>query len=97
MSKDRREQPEAPSSIIPQREAAAENTAKQADKEKAEKLYAPPKREARPAKLTAEQYLKTANVNGGIGGLVRSMHGAKIMPFAEWEALTGSLRKKQVK
>jgi hypothetical protein len=96
MSKDRREQPEAPSSIIPPPEAAGK-TAKQADKEKAEKLYAPPKRETKPVKLTAEQYLKTANLNGGIGGLVLSTHGAKIMSFAEWETLVNSLRKKQVK
>jgi hypothetical protein len=88
-------QSETLSSIIPPLKAEP-GAAKQAGKE-AEKRYAPEKREIKPAKLTADQYLKTANVNGGIGGLVLSMHGKKIMSFAEWEALAVSLRKKQVK
>ena len=67
------------------------------DKAGGGKLWTPKQREAKPAKLTAEQYLKTASVNEGIGGLVLSMYGAKIMPFAEWDALVKSLLKRQVK
>lgn len=96
MSRDRAEQQEALSLKTPP--GATEKTAEKQDKkEAAGKLWTPEKREAKPAKLTAEQYLKTANVNEGTGGLIRAMHGAKIMPFAEWETLIKTILKKQVK
>jgi hypothetical protein len=47
------------------------------DEKKAAKLYTPKKREKKPVKLSVDQYLKQANLNEGIGGLVRSMHGTK--------------------
>jgi hypothetical protein len=95
MSKDRREQPEALSSTIPPPKAETERA--EGGTDRADKLYAPEKREKTPAKLTAGQYLKTANVNGGIGGLVLSMYGNKIMSFAEWETLVKTLLKRPVK
>jgi hypothetical protein len=65
---------------------------------KAGKIYTPKQREIKPAKLTADQFLKQAgNVKEGIGGLVRSMYGEKIMSFAEWENTLNTLLKRQVR
>jgi hypothetical protein len=65
---------------------------------KAGEIYTPEKRKIKPAKLTVDQFLKQAgSVKEGIGGLVRSMYGEKIMSFGEWENTLNTLLKRQVR
>jgi hypothetical protein len=60
-------------------------------------IYTPKNREMKPAKLTVDQFLKQVNFNEGIGGLVRSIYGTKIMTFGEWETTVNTLLKRQVR
>ena len=68
-----------------------------ADTKKSDELYTPEQREKKPAKLTVDQYLKQASLKEGIGGLVRSMYGAKIMAFGEWEYCVNTFLKRTVR
>jgi hypothetical protein len=68
-----------------------------ADEKKAAELYTPKQREKNPAKLTADQYLKQANLKSDIGGFVMSMHGEKIMALKEWEHTVTALLKRPVR
>ena len=61
-----------------------------------EELYSPKKREReRPALLTVEQYLRNAGRDEAVSGLIRSLHKAKVMSFADWEREAASLLKKK--
>lgn len=68
-----------------------------ADTKKGGELYTLEQREKKPAKLTVDQYLKQVSLKEGIGGLVRSMYGAKIMTLGEWENCVNTLLKKTVR
>jgi hypothetical protein len=48
-------------------------------------------------KMTADQYLKRAPQDAGVGELVRSLYKTKIMSFEEWETTVKALLKKQVR
>lgn len=68
-----------------------------ADRKKSDELYTPKQREKKPVKLTVDQYLKQVNLKEGIGGLVRSMYGTKIMALGEWEKTVNALLKRKVR
>jgi hypothetical protein len=62
------------------------------------RLHAPqeePAGQARPGKLTAEQYLREAGLDQGISGLIRSLHRTKVLTFEEWGRQTDSLLRKK--
>jgi hypothetical protein len=80
-----------------ERQETAKEGAVKIDEKKSAELFTPKHREHKPVKLTVDQYLKQVNLKEGIGGLVRSMYGAKIMALKEWENTVTALLKRPVK
>ena len=60
------------------------------------KPYTPkPPERIKPARMTADQYLRKATMDKNIADLVRSLHKTKVMTFDEWERTVATLIKKQ--